>query len=290
MDCRDFCRSRGNQRAGPRGRVHPAAASGARNQRSPALPLKTSTVAPATVTSRARTSRSGAGRRVCRRKSLPLQGEYLRLGGRPGTREINKAALAKPDHRQQDCDHRHKGQQGRQHLSGQFGSSSPVFEHSADHGRLLAAPRRPQTRPPRPAVPLARCRRVEGTEDSIARSHRGQTAWQPTSQRQFSLERLLPSQVAIVLHPGESWSPTPMSMFCRPASPALTSGSGPSSMSSRTNLPVDNLEATRLQRQPARRHANRNRGPAVATPVPYDSGPEVGPAIRRDLDAHLRLR
>ena len=32
--------------------------------------------------------------------------------------------------------------------------------------------------------------------------------------RQFLLERLLPSQVAIVLHPGESWFPTPISMFC----------------------------------------------------------------------------
>ena len=53
----------------------------------------------------------------------------------------NEAALTKPDHRQQDCDRGHKGQQGRQHLSGQFGSSSPVFEHSADHGRLLAAPK-----------------------------------------------------------------------------------------------------------------------------------------------------
>jgi len=62
-----------------------AAASGARNERSPELPLKTSTVAHRQSLSGARTSRSGAGRRVCRRKSLPLQGEHLRLAGRPGT-------------------------------------------------------------------------------------------------------------------------------------------------------------------------------------------------------------
>ena len=82
-------------------------------------------------------------------------------------------------------------------------------------------------------------------EDSIARSHRGQTAWQPTSQRQFLLERLLPSQVAIVRHPGESWFPTPVSMFClgwsRPDEwlrPILDEF--------QNELPVDDLEATRL--------------------------------------------
>ena len=82
-------------------------------------------------------------------------------------------------------------------------------------------------------------------EDSIARSHRGQTAWQPTSQRQFLLERLLPSEVAIVLHPGESWFPTPVSTFClgwsRPDEwlrPILDEF--------QNELPVDDLEATRL--------------------------------------------
>src|SRR5258708_4706379 len=149
--------------------------------------------------------------------------------------------------------------------------SSPVFEHSAGCGRLLAAPkwRRPQTGPPRPAVPPAGRRLVEGMEDSITRSHRGQTAWQPISQRQvFLLQRLLPSQVAIVLHPGESWfpNPNPISMFClgwsRPDEwlrPILDEF--------QNKLPVHDLEATRLWRPPTPPHANRNRGPAVDTSV-----------------------
>jgi len=59
------------------------------------------------------------------------------------------------------------------------------------------------------------------------------------------LQRLLPSQVAIVLHPGESWFPTPVSMFClgwsRPDEwlrPILDEF--------QNELPVDDLEATRL--------------------------------------------
>ena len=61
----------------------------------------------------------------------------------------------------------------------------------------------------------------------------------------FLLERLLPSQVAIVLHSGESWFPTPVSMFClgwsRPGEwlrPILDEF--------QNELPVDDLEATRL--------------------------------------------
>jgi hypothetical protein len=64
-------------------------------------------------------------------------------------------------------------------------------------------------------------------------------------KEQFLLKRLLPSQVAIVLHPGESWFPTPVSMFClgwsRPdewLQPILDEF--------QNELPVNDLEATRL--------------------------------------------
>src|SRR6202011_1143306 len=71
-----------------------------------------------------------------------------------------------------------------------------------------------RTPPPRPAVPRAGCRRVEGMEDSIACSHRAKQRGSRPCKEQFLLKRLLPSQVAIVLHPGESRFPTPISMFC----------------------------------------------------------------------------
>ncbi len=102
-----------------------------------------------------------------------------------------------------------------------------------------------------------------------------------------SWQRFLPAEVAIARHSCERESATTIST---PGRSRPDEWLWPVLDQFQNELPVDDLQATRLEVLPARRHANRDPRPAVATSVPYNMGPEVGLATRGDLDAHLRLR
>jgi len=71
------------------------------------------------------------------------------------------------------------------------------------------------------------------------------TACSELARTVFLLQRLLPSQVAIVRHPGESWLPTPISMFCLGWS-RHDEWLRPILDEFQNELPVDDLEAARL--------------------------------------------